>query len=133
MSFLKHSYGKFPYELKIARVMPLFKEGNSIDANNCRPLSILLKNWLTYILHILAINIGFVQKRSTHHALITLMDNITKSLDKGNMVAGVFLDSSNTINHKILLKKLYGHGIRSKMKSDYNTVKYKISNPQKKL
>ena len=40
------------------------------------------------------------------------MDGITKSLDKGNMVAGVFQDlppkAFGTINHKILLKKLYG-------------------------
>ena len=45
---------------------------------------------------------------STHHALVTMIDNITKSLDQGNMVAGVFLDLSkafDTVNHNILLEK----------------------------
>ena len=36
---------------------------------------------------------GFRQGHSTHHALITtLVDNITKSLDDGDIVIGVFLD-----------------------------------------
>ena len=35
---------------------------------------------------------GFRQGPSTHHALITLVDNITKSLDDGDIVIGVFLD-----------------------------------------
>ena len=50
---------------------------------------------------------GFSQGHSTHHALITLVDNITKSLDNGDIVIGVFLDlqkAFDTVNHKILLK-----------------------------
>ena len=35
---------------------------------------------------------GFRQGHSTHHALITLVDNITKSLDDGDIVIVVFLD-----------------------------------------
>ena len=35
---------------------------------------------------------GFRQGHSTHLALITFVDNITKSLDDGNFVIGVFLD-----------------------------------------
>ena len=49
----------------------------------------------------------FRQGHSTHHALITLVDNITKSLDDGDIVIGVFLDlkkAFDTINHKILQK-----------------------------
>ena len=47
---------------------------------------------------------GFREGHSTHHALITLVDNITKSLDDGNIVIGVFLDM---VNPKILQKN-YG-------------------------
>ena len=58
---------------------------------------------------------GFRQGHSTHHVLITLVDNITKSLDNGDIVIGVFLDlkkAFDTVNHKILVKKLYHYGIR---------------------
>ena len=57
---------------------------------------------------------GFRQGHSTHHALITLVDNITKSLDNDDIVIGVFLDlkkTFDTVNHKILLK-VYHYGIR---------------------
>ena len=55
---------------------------------------------------------------STHHALITLVDKITKSIDSGDIVIGVFLDlkkAFDTVNHKILLKKLYHYGIRGNL------------------
>ena len=35
---------------------------------------------------------GFRQNHSTQQAIITLVDNITKSLDSGDIVIGVFLD-----------------------------------------
>ena len=35
---------------------------------------------------------GFRQKHSTQQAIITLVDKITKSLDSGDIVIGVFLD-----------------------------------------
>ena len=53
---------------------------------------------------------GFRQGHSSHHALITLVNKITQSLDSGDMVIGIFLDlkkAIDTVNHKILVKKLY--------------------------
>ena len=44
-----------------------------------------------------------------------LMDKVTKSLENGEFVVGVFLDFSkafDTVNHDILLTKLHHHGIR---------------------
>ena len=61
---------------------------------------------------------GFRQGHSTHHAFITLVDKITKSLDSGYIVIGVFLDlkkAFDTVNRKILLKKLYHYGIRGNL------------------
>ena len=58
---------------------------------------------------------SFRQGHSSHYALITLVNKITQSLDLGDMVIGIFLDlkkSFNTVNHKILVKKLYSYGIR---------------------
>ena len=46
------------------------------------------------------------------------MDTITKSLDKGKMMVGAFLDlyqAFDTVNHGILLRKLYAYGIRGSM------------------
>ena len=44
-----------------------------------------------------------------------LMEEITKSLENGKYVIGIFLDFSkafDTVNHDILLRKLYHYGIR---------------------
>ena len=58
---------------------------------------------------------GFRQRRSTQQALITLVEKITSSLDNGDFVIGVFLDlkkAFDTVDHQILLKKLFAYGIR---------------------
>ena len=60
---------------------------------------------------------GFRSKHSTQHAVISLVNNITNSLDSSNIVIGVFLDlkkAFDTVDHAILLKKLYSYGIRGK-------------------
>ena len=59
---------------------------------------------------------GFRPKHSTQHAVISLVNNITNSLDTRDIVIGVFLDlkkAFDTVDHTILLKKLYAYGIRS--------------------
>ena len=61
---------------------------------------------------------GFRQGHSSHHALITLVNKITQSLDSGDMVIGIFLDlkkAFDTVNHKILVKELYSYGIRGQL------------------
>ena len=58
---------------------------------------------------------GFRQKHSTQHAVISLVNNITNSLDSGNVIIGVFIDlkkAFDTVDHNILLKKVYSYGIR---------------------
>ena len=58
---------------------------------------------------------GFRKSHSTYLALIILMDKITKSLENGDYVIGVFLDFSkafDNVDHKILLSKLCYYGIR---------------------
>ena len=45
----------------------------------------------------------------THHALITLIDDVSKTLVKENVMAGVFLDLRNafsTVTHNVLFRKL---------------------------
>ena len=55
------------------------------------------------------------QNRSTEFAIIELLDKITRAIDKGEYTIGIFLDLSkafDTINHRILIKKLEYYGIR---------------------
>ena len=58
---------------------------------------------------------GFRKKHSTQQAIISLVQNITQSLDSGDIVIGLFLDlkkAFDTVNHDILLRKLHAYGIR---------------------
>ena len=57
---------------------------------------------------------GFRKLHSLYMALM-LMDKLIKSLENGEFVIGIFLDFStafDTVDHVILLEKLYHHGIR---------------------
>ena len=52
---------------------------------------------------------------STSHAIITLVNKVSKSLDEGKIVGGVYLDirkAFDSISHQILLDKLHKIGIR---------------------
>ena len=52
---------------------------------------------------------GFRKNHSTSHAIITLVEIISKALDTGKYVVGVFLDlkkAFDTVDHNILLEKL---------------------------
>ena len=54
-------------------------------------------------------------KHSTQHALITLVERITTSLDVGDIVISLFIDfkkAFDTVNHQIPLRKIYAYGIR---------------------
>ena len=123
------SEGLFPMELKLANVIPLYKSDDSFVFNNYRPVSLLcviskvfekvMYNRLLEFLETYKIltnsQFGFRKSYSTYMALMTLMDRLITSLVNDEHVIGMFLDFSkafDTVDHAILLKKMYHYGIR---------------------
>ena len=121
--------GIFPSELKLARVVPIFKSGDPSLLTNYRPISVLsfFSKIFEKIVYIIVFDFlceneilydyqfGFRSKHSTQQALITLVDMVTKSLDRGNITISLFIDlkkAFDTVQHRILLRKLYAYGIR---------------------
>ena len=121
--------GTIPDKLKIALVTPIFKGNENNKFENYRPISVLscfsllleklmYKRLIKYIEKhkiVTEQQYGFRKNRSTEFAIIEFVDKITKAIDQGKYTIGIFLDFSkafDTINHKILIKKLEFYGIR---------------------
>ena len=122
--------GLFPDVLKVAKVIPIFKNGEECDPANYRPISILpilskIVERLIYnrMLEHLNINsiitdkqFGFIKGLSTESAIIKMLNNLISDLDKGKHVIGLFLDLSkafDVISHEILTLKLKHYGFQS--------------------
>ena len=125
---LSLSTGTFPQEWKTAKVVPLHKSGPPDQVNNYRPISILPvvskilekevhKQLYSYLIDNNLLNPcqhGFRSKRSTHTALINVVDQWLNSIDKGQVTAVVFLDLSkafDSVKHDILKAKLQVLGV----------------------
>lgn len=126
---LSLSQGVFPDELKLAKVIPLFKSGDKLIINNYRPVSLLsvfskvfekcMASRLTDFIDtnniLYKYQFGFRKKHSTSMAINLLVDKITESLDNREVTVGVALDfrkAFDTIDFSILLNKLLKIGIR---------------------
>ena len=121
--------GIVPHQLKTAKVIPVFKSGDSNCVCNYRPISILscfskifekciynrTVNFLDKFNVLSNSQFGFRTQHSTIHAILNLIDNISTAIDKSEHTLGIFLDLSkafDTINYDIILSKLSHYGIR---------------------
>ena len=126
---LSFTQGVFPEELKISKVIPIFKSGSSEDINNYRPISLLSifdkiieklmhKRLYDFLQNHNILNkaqFGFQKNMSTSLAIIEITERIRKSMEEKKVGCGLFVDLSkafDTINHKILITKMEHYGIR---------------------
>ena len=124
------SSGLFPFEMKIANVVTIFKSGYNMVFSSYRPVSVLpvfskLLERLMYNRLICFINdnkllydyqFGFQKGKSANMAIVILIEKISETLDRGDCVIGVFLDFSkvfDTVDHKILQQQLEIYGIKT--------------------
>ena len=125
--------GYFPNELKVAKIIPLFKNKGSVnDMCNYRPISMLsvFSKLFEKLIHKVISEFldendflnesqyGFRKRRSTLHALLNATENIYQASDSKLNTLGIFIDFSrafDTVNHSILLKKLNYYGIKGQI------------------
>lgn len=120
--------GKFPSELKIGKIIPIYKKNDKQNVENYRPVTIpstfskiFEYCFLERLLDFLGTNKkisetqhGFCSQRSTITAVHAIHDKIVTSLEAGECPVGIFCDLSRAfdcVNHDILIARLEEMGI----------------------
>ena len=121
--------GVFPDKMKLGEIIPLYQVKEHDLVVNYRLISLLMtmskvleKIIYTHMYAFLELNgtlfdsqYGFRSKRSHKQAIAKLLGNLLQAHSNKLHSTGIFLDLSkafNTLNHNILLKKLYPYRIR---------------------
>ena len=129
---LSYSSGIFPDSLKIGKVTPTYKAGNSSYLDNYRPISVhpcfskILERIIYTIVYtylqkkkiLYCKQFGFQAGHSTDHAIIQLSNQIYENFEENKYTLGVFIDLSkafDTVDHKRLMSKLEMYGIKGNL------------------
>ena len=120
---------RLPKELKIGKITPVFKKGDTQLLDNYRPISIIpifgkifekviydrLYSFFISNNVIYDKQFGFRKYHSTSHAINFSVNKIIDEIKIRNHVLGIFIDLSkafDTIDHSKLIVKLENYGIR---------------------
>lgn len=121
--------GEFPTCLKSAIVIPLFKHGNREKTNCYRPISLLsvfakvfekiikkrVMDFFRSYSYFSENQFGFRDGLSTEDALVTFLEDVYNGINDGKKCAALYIDITkafDTVDHKILLEKLWMAGVR---------------------
>lgn len=113
----------FPDELKIAKIIPIYKSGNKELPENYRPIAIIpsfakiiesvmyeqFTNFLTKTTFFNKNQYGFIEKSGTVTAGVNLIQVVQESIDKKKFTATIFIDlkkAFETVQHDILINKI---------------------------
>ena len=117
---------KFPFVLKLPDVSAVFKKDDATNSKNYRPVSVLpavskvFERFLhvqlsSYFENILSSKMcGYRKGYNAQYALVSLIENWKKSLDKGGYAGAILMDLNkafDTINHDLLIAKLHAYGL----------------------
>ena len=122
------SAGIFPDLMKLARVIPLFKNGEPSNVDNYRPISLLpviskVLEWIVYQQLTLYLEnngilypkqFGFRKGHSTSDAVVNLIGDTLRAIDNGLMVLSVFIDlqkAFDTVSYQKVWEKLALMGV----------------------
>lgn len=124
--------GRYPNAFKKAIVVPLNKSGDTTNAGDYRPISILtaynkiiekilykkLSEFLTKYKILSDNQFGFRPKSNTECAVIEMTETIKKAIDAKKVISATFLDlkkAFDLVHHKTLIQVLHLSGIRGSM------------------
>lgn len=123
--------GIFPDELKIAKVIPIFKGGDKSDPGNYRPVSVLsilskiieiaiktrMIKHLEYIKFLHPSQYGFQKASSTVSACLSFTETVLSFINENKKTGSTFIDikkAFDSVDHRLLLLKLKNIGFKDK-------------------